>query len=363
MKRTIENLRNLINSSRVKVNKISMNIVSLIFLTLTTLFGVLLDTLLGSKVFFTTLFFLFASVQILFGLAIIGRVIIKILGARSLEFEKPENNDIKPNLSAALQTGLSVNLPEEKVTLVKTIFHNLKNEIGYEEDIELMIVDSFSVNAISFGRFKHSHKVCLTTGSIEKLEEDELKALLYHELFHIINMDTDYLTTVSGTFGSPMIIFTLSKNTLKNLGKIKGKIPLSEYYRRLFTSIFMLLISIIFLPLTFLTNIFVSTNKEFDADDFSLQKTGKNSLLSLFEKVKTNCANSGTNYFFMKTLFFTHPNCKDLSKKMNRIFETYPSLEERIEFVKSKSAADTAKDDAINIAKDMAKDAAKSTDN
>ncbi|MFN6991481.1 MAG: M48 family metallopeptidase, partial [Fervidobacterium sp.] len=287
---------------------------------------------------FTTLFFIFSSFQTLFGLSIIVRVIIKILNAKPLEAELLELEKLQKlnNKEGKSQSLTLLKDKKDKIEFVKIIFNNLKNEIGYAEDIELMIVDSSSVNAISLGRFKHSHKICLTKGSLEKLEERELRALLYHELFHIVNMDTDYLTTISGTFASPMLFFTLSKNTIKNLYKIKGKIRPSEYYKRFFLALLVLLISSLFLPLAFLTNIFVSVSKEFDADNFSLQKVGKDELLSLFEKVKLNCVSFESNYFFMKTLFFSHPNCKDLSKKMNRIFDTYPSLEERIELIKSK---------------------------
>lgn len=304
------------NANREKINKVSMYIVLSIFLTLSILFGVLFDSLLRTRGLFTTLFIIFSMLQTLFGLSIVARVILNLLEAKPFSAIKLTNS--KNNLNEIIN-----------------VFENVKVNCEFEDDVELFLIESPAVNAISIGRLRHDHKICLTTGAIEKLNSKELEALFYHELFHIVNKDTDYLTTVSGTFGSPMLIFTLSSRNLKRLLRNKDKVQNSDFYKDFILLSLTMIISSIFLPLSLLTNIFVSVKKEFDADLYALEKTGLESLISLFEKIKLNCKSFDVNYYFMRHLFFSHPNCKDISKKPNKIIETYPSIDERIEVLRN----------------------------
>lgn len=304
------------NTSKEKINKISMYVVLTIFITFSLLVGVLLDSLLKTTGFFTVLFAIFSILQTLFGLSIAGRTIINLLEAKPLD-------------------NLGSDRLKKDITELKRIFENVKSNCNFEGDIELFIIDSPAVNAISIGRVKHDHKISLTTGAIDNLEPRELKALFYHELFHITNKDTDYLTTISGTFGSPMLIFTISNRNLKRLLKNRNKLQKPDFYKDFALFAFINVVSSIFLPISLLTNVFVSVKKEFDADLFALEKTDLESVIALLEKVKHNCKSFENNYYFMKHLFFSHPNCKDVLKRPNRIIETYPSIDERIEFLRN----------------------------
>lgn len=303
-------------ATKEKINKISMYVISTIFITFSLLFGVLLDSVLKTPGIFTVLFAIFSILQTLFGLSIVGRAIINLLEAKPLD--NFESSRLKKDINQ-----------------LKTIFENVKSNCNFEGDIELFVIDSPAINAISIGRLKHDHKISLTTGAIEKLELKELEALFYHELYHIVNKDTDYLTTVSGTFGSPMLIFTISNRNLKQVLKNKSKLQKADFYKDFAIFSFIVVVSSIFLPTSLLANMFVGVKKEFDADLFALQKTNLETLITLFEKVKQSCKSFETNYYFMKHLFFSHPNCKDVMKRPNRIIETYPSIDERIEFLKS----------------------------
>lgn len=307
---------NIIKLSRETVNKISMYVVLGIFISFSLLFGFLLDLLFKTNGLFSILFLIFSLLQTLFGMSIVGRVIINLLEAQPVNlFNK---GDLRVDLKG-----------------IEELFKNTSSQIDLKEDIELFLVDSQTINAISIGRLKHDHKICITIGALEKLEYGELKALFYHEIFHIINGDTDYLTTVSGSFGSPMLFFTISNRNLKRLLKNKNKLSNTEFYKNFFILWFINIASFILLPLSLLTNIFVSVKKEFDADVFASKNTSLDEMIKLFEKVKLNCKSFEVNYYFMKHLFFTHPNCKDVSKRPNRIIETYPSIDERIEFLKN----------------------------
>ena len=56
-------------------------------------------------------------------------------------------------------------------------------ELGY---IEICIIDNMTVNSSALG----THTIAITKGAIETFTEDELKAVLAHEIAHIVNSDT-----------------------------------------------------------------------------------------------------------------------------------------------------------------------------
>lgn len=52
--------------------------------------------------------------------------------------------------------------------------------------LELCIIDSMTVNACAIGK----HTIAVTKGAMSTFSEDELKAILAHEIAHILNYDT-----------------------------------------------------------------------------------------------------------------------------------------------------------------------------
>lgn len=312
---------------RQKINKVSTYIILSMFIIFAMIFGVLLDIWLKTNVFFTILFFIFSIFQILFGLSLTGSFIIKLLDAKRLGEE---------NLREIIKNSTYFSDPE----YIKNIIDEVKRVVDCDSDIEVFVIPSQMINALLVGRTKHDYKLCLTYGTIEKLPLNEFKALLYHEFFHIITKDTEYLTTVSGTFGSPMLLFKLSSNAMKNIIKSKNKVSNMDFYRDFIIFSFICLVSVLFLPLSLLTNFFISVRKEFDADMFSVNNVGKESMISLLKKIKESCQSLDTSYFFMRHLFFSHPNCKDITNKVNKAIETYPTIDERIEFIEKSYSQD-----------------------
>ncbi len=296
-------------------NKISMYIVIVIFITLCILLGLILDTLLKTKVVFTIIFGLFSLFQVLFGLSVVDKIIIRLMRLKS------NDKTIEP-----------------EVKLTKDLLNELKTSLNIQSDVELMLIDSPSVNTLSVGRGEHTHTICITSGALKKLQPEELKAIFLHELYHIIHKDTDYLTTVSGTFGSPMLIYELSREKIAKLRKIwnEGKINRQKAANGIALYATIAAFSSIFIPLSFLSNIFVSVRKEFDADLFAAEILGKEVMIKLLSKAMENCHKFDTKFSFIRYHFFVDPNCTDAQGKMNFISGTYPSIEERIKHLENK---------------------------
>ena len=74
-------------------------------------------------------------------------------------------------------------------------------------------------NAFAFGRWKSDGRVCVTRGILNLMKEDELKAVLGHEISHINNRDVAFITLLSVI---PMICWWLSRSFMFSSNRERG---------------------------------------------------------------------------------------------------------------------------------------------
>ncbi|MFH1236897.1 MAG: zinc metalloprotease HtpX [Candidatus Aenigmatarchaeota archaeon] len=120
-------------------------------------------------------------------------------------------------------------------------------------------------NAFAFGRWKSDGRVCVTRGILNMMKEDELKAVLGHEISHINNRDVAFITLLSVI---PMICWFVSRGTLYSSGRNKGNA---------------VLIGIVAFVLYFITNLLVlyaSRIREYGADKGSVKLGNKPSSMA-----------------------------------------------------------------------------------
>lgn len=120
-------------------------------------------------------------------------------------------------------------------------------------------------NAFAFGRWKSDGRVCVTRGILNMMKEDELKAVLGHEISHINNRDVAFITLLSVI---PMICWFVSRGTLYSSGRNKGNA---------------VLIGIAAFVLYFVTNLLVlyaSRIREYGADKGSVKLGNKPSSMA-----------------------------------------------------------------------------------
>lgn len=186
---------------------------------------------------------------------------------------------------------------------------------------KLYIMESHSINAFASGRDPNHAVLCVTTGSLEKLERRELEGVLAHEMGHVANYDIRFITLVAVMVGMIAIISQIFLRSLWFRGGGDNKN----------SGIFIvigILLAILAPIVVSLVQLSISRKREFTADATAVKFTRNPiGLIGALEKIrKENTPNEKVSKA-VAPLFFSNP-FKGLSS-------THPPIEKRIEALKS----------------------------
>ena len=194
---------------------------------------------------------------------------------------------------------------------------------------DVYIIDSPALNAFATGRNPENSSIALTTGLINKLEDEELEGVIAHELSHIQNYDILVMTLVVVLVGTIALIADLilrmrifgfggDNNNKNNAFAILG--------------IVLLLVSPIIAQLIKLA---ISRKREYLADASGAMLTRyPEGLASALEKISNSDkpldkASSATAHLFISNPF--------KKKFFSKLFSTHPPAEDRIEKLRGMS--------------------------
>ena len=222
------------------------------------------------------------------------RIVLKSVGAIPLESSK---------------------LEEDKKLFIKNKVEELAIAGGIPAP-KIYIMNSKMINAFATGRDPKHASICLTTGSIEKLNREELEGVIGHELGHIINYDMKYMTIAS------LLLALLI--TLTNLA-----VRISWFSNRREEGNIIIAIGILIAILAplfgKLIQLAISRRREFLADATSVKLTRyPQGLISALEKIKReNKILEGSS--LVSPLWIWEPRS---------LFSTHPPIDERIRRLK-----------------------------
>ena len=123
------------------------------------------------------------------------------------------------------------------------------------------IIDDGAPNAFTYGRTKKDARLVLTRGIFDLLEEEEVKAVVGHELGHIVHMDMLVMTAVQVVPLVMYAIFELLANNNKSNDKDDNKAAIVGYIAYV-----LYIISQYFI-------LWLSRTREYYADEFSVEET------------------------------------------------------------------------------------------
>ncbi len=199
-------------------------------------------------------------------------------------------------------------------------YHDLVEGLTLASGIKkprLYVMKSEQINAFASGRNPEHSVICVTEGTLKKLDKKELEGVLAHELGHIGSYDIRYMTLVAVMVGMIAIISEIFLRSLhfKNNDDNKGN------------SIFMIigiLLAVLAPIFVYLVQLAISRKREFSADASAVKFTRyPPGLIGALKKIKNENQPEKKINKAVAPLFFADPFLKELGN-------THPSIEKRI---------------------------------
>ena len=206
---------------------------------------------------------------------------------------------------------------------------------------KINIVNDSSLNAFASGIDIKSYTVTLTTGIINKLNDEELAAVVGHELTHIKNRDTRLMVVCIVFVG----IFSM---TMGIIWKMLSRASFAPRRNRKGGGGVLLFLLVVLLWATIgycfssLTRLAISRKREYVADAGAVELCGDAlALASALRKISDDPGLGNVNRSDVAQLYIIHPDEEDDSKsglkgwiaKANIIFSTHPDTSERIKLL------------------------------
>ncbi|HPM85649.1 MAG TPA: M48 family metallopeptidase [archaeon] len=198
---------------------------------------------------------------------------------------------------------------------------------------KIFLINDSAINAFATGRDPSHAIICITTGSLNRLDRDEVQGVIAHELSHIKNYDVRTMTFATVLVG----VAVLLSDMLLRFTIFSGGRGSDSRDNKLFIPI--LIIAIILAALTpliaNLIKLSISRKREFMADASAVELTRNPlGLASALEKISNDdepleAANKATAH-----LYISDPLKNSKGLWLKSMFSTHPPLEERINALK-----------------------------
>lgn len=225
--------------------------------------------------------------------------------------------------SIALASAGAKEITKESNAYLFNMVENLCITSGMKPVPRVYIIQDPSINAFAAGRDPEHASIAVTTGAMEKLENEELEGVLAHELSHIKNYDIRLMTIVIVLVGSIALLADMFRfsSFRKSSDRENGGGPLA------ILGIILIILSPIIAELIKLA---ISRRREFLADaSGSLLTRYPEGLARALEKIRDYNqplahANHATAHLYLDNPF------RGIGKKTSNLFSTHPPLDERI---------------------------------
>lgn len=203
---------------------------------------------------------------------------------------------------------------------------------------KINIVDDPQLNAYASGINAQSYTVTVTEGLLDKLNDDELAAVLGHELTHIRNHDTKLLITCIVFVGIVSTVMSIAVRILYNTLLYGGERKRDdEKGGSGLGIIIVLLIGIICCAIayvfTLLTRFAISRKREYMADAGGAELCGNPlALASALRKISADPGLDNVKRPDVAQLFIAQPDemKHGLMSFMDSLFSTHPDVKKRI---------------------------------
>ena len=199
---------------------------------------------------------------------------------------------------------------------------------------KVYVIEDDSLNAFASGLSDKTFAVTLSRGIINKLEDDELEAVIAHELTHIINRDVRLLIVSIIFVGIFAFITEMAFRSLRFTGRGRGK----KEGGTIAIVLIVVVLGIIGMVFSSFFRFALSRKREYLADAGAAEMT-KNplALANALRKISKDPWIEAVKRDDVAQMFIDHPTKKKDRKSLdtffNGIFATHPPIKERIQIL------------------------------
>lgn len=219
---------------------------------------------------------------------------------------------------------------EANQELVRRV-HRLAHKAGLTTMPEVGIYQSEDVNAFATGRSKNSSLVAVSSGLLNRMNDDAIEGVLAHEVAHIANGDMVTMTLVQGVinafvmFFSRIVAFAISQAMRND----EDDAPASPWVNMLIVFALDILFGLLAMPIV----AWFSRYREFKADSGGARLAGKEKMISALQSLQLAYPQ------LVEARSEANPNFQSMqiSSKgsVMKLFSSHPPLEERIAALKN----------------------------
>ncbi len=206
--------------------------------------------------------------------------------------------------------------------------HSLARQSGLDKMPEVYLFHSPEVNAFATGPSRNNALVAVSTGLLDKMDHDEVEAVLAHEVSHIANGDMVTMTLVQGIVNTFVIFVSyLASQAIMNAmrGEDDDRPSIGDWF------LYNIIHNIVYTALSFLSLplvMYVSRWREYRADYGASRLVGAHKMISALEKLK------GTTDSLEKHDKAIEVMAISAKPSMAELFSSHPPLDKRIAALK-----------------------------
>ncbi|MBX7231834.1 MAG: protease HtpX [Bdellovibrionales bacterium] len=215
--------------------------------------------------------------------------------------------------------------------LVSTV-HDLSRTARLPVMPEVGIYESNDINAFATGPSKSKSLVAVSTGLLDRLNQNEIKGVLGHEVAHIANGDMVTMTLVQGVvnafvmFLARAIAFALTM-TKSEEGEERQGPPLMYFVVQFVLEMFFMVLGSIVVS-------WFSRYREYRADAGGARLAGRQNMIQALEGLRRSMVSMEGTDSPEEPLAVQSLKISNRPSRFMSLFSTHPPLEERIERLK-----------------------------
>jgi heat shock protein HtpX len=181
---------------------------------------------------------------------------------------------------------------------------------------EVWVYESPDPNAFATGPSKNNSMVAVSTGLLSNLNEEEVRAVLAHEMGHVYNGDMFTTTVLAGLMNT--FVYFISRWVYRNLEERNEALAFAVY----------MVLQILLSFLAMIPISWFSRRREFAADAFSARVYGKNAMISALQAIDRWINRAQLEYSTQDPLATMKISGK--TSGVFHMFATHPPIEARV---------------------------------